>query len=451
MKKTFLFIMGLVESLSLSAQKVMRVEMNDGSVAKYSTADIKQITFEDAMLVGSAVDLGLPSGTLWADINVGAQKPEDTGNYYGWGETVTHDSYSWEVYTLWDYDNDQWISWGEDSLDFANSDADVAHVQWGGEWRTPSKAQFEELKENCTWSLTTQNGMKGYLVTGKNDNSIFMPFNGVFTSEQQFVGSLGNYWSSTRVDRWEYQYLGCALFLSPDSDPTEGVDIDATAYRYYGYGVRPVIGNITTKPQMEAVDMALPSGTKWASMNIGATAPEEAGNYYAWGETETKDNYSKDDYAYYDASTSTCSFLGDSALYVYYDSYEMVNDTDTVLSIQNSQYDVATKVLGDGWMMPSASQFAELMNYCIWTYTTQNGVTGFQVTATNGNSIFLPSVGTKNKDYTSGSGKSTYYWTSDMSTSYSDYAIQLSAYMDYGKSLMTGSRWFGCPVRAVCK
>lgn len=129
----------------------------------------------------------------------------------------------------------------------------------------------------------------------------------------------------------------------------------------------------------------------------------------------------------------------------------MVNDTDTVLSIQNSQYDVATKVLGDGWMMPSASQFAELMNYCIWTYTTQNGVTGFQVTATNGNSIFLPSVGTKNKDYTSGSGKSTCYWTSDMSTSYSDYAIQLSAYMDYGKSLMTGSRWFGCPVRAVCK
>lgn len=191
MKKTFLFIMGLVVSLSLSAQKVMRVEMNDGSVAKYSTADIKQITFEDAMLVGSAVDLGLPSGTLWADINVGAQKPEDTGNYYGWGETVTYDSYSWEVYTLWDYDNDQWISWGEDSLDFANSDADVAHVQWGGEWRTPSKAQFEELKENCTWSLTTQNGMKGYLVTGKNGNSIFMPFNGVFTSEQQFVGSLG--------------------------------------------------------------------------------------------------------------------------------------------------------------------------------------------------------------------------------------------------------------------
>lgn len=87
MKKSIILLIGIIVSITASAQNVMRVELNDGTVAKYPTADVKQITFEEDMPVGTPVDLGLPSGTLWADFNVGASKPSEPGNYYGWGET----------------------------------------------------------------------------------------------------------------------------------------------------------------------------------------------------------------------------------------------------------------------------------------------------------------------------------------------------------------------------
>ena len=94
--------------------------------------------------------------------------------------------------------------------------------------------------------------------------------------------------------------------------------------------------------------------------------------------------------------------------------------------------------------MPSASQFAELMNYCIWTYTTQNGVTGFQVTATNGNSIFLPNAGVY---YTTGrqSEGSSNYWTRETKDC-SDYG---GCY--YESSVTYNSRFYGYPIRPVRK
>jgi hypothetical protein len=417
-------------SLNIGAQKVMNIKLTDGSVVKYPVSQVEQITFDEPMLVGNAVDLGLPSGTLWSDINVGATKPEENGNYYGWGETVTHDTYSWENYQLWDYDNDQWISWGEDTLCFSMSDADVAHVKWGGDWHTPTQAQFQELVDNCTWTEDTKNDVKGYTVTGPNGNTIFFPLNGVWTDQQQLVGTVGNYWSSTRVQQWEYQYLGYALWISPDEDPEEAIGADATGYRYYGYGVRPVQGNIVETPELQSVDLGLPSGTKWANMNVGATAPEEAGTYFAWGETAPKDTYTKENYAYYDADADSCISLG--------------------VSIQGTEYDAATAIMGSDWQMPTFDQMRELLDSCTWTYTTQNNVQGYIVTGTNGNSIFIPSVGTKANDYVSGSGQSAYYWTGDAPEGHAGFAWQLSGYQEY-TSIVSGHPYYGCPVRAVAK
>ena len=391
MKKSIILLIGIIVSITASAQNVMRVELNDGTVAKYPTADVKQITFEEDMPVGTPVDLGLPSGTLWADFNVGASKPSEPGNYYGWGETETHTLYSWENYTLYDYDNEVWIKWEGDSLDFGNTDIDVAHVKWGGQWRTPSCAQYKELAEYCTWTLTEEDGMRGYKVTGKNGNSIFIPFNGVITDHIQSVGVIGNYWSSSRYK--DPEYLGYALFIAPGEDMEDSLDPDACAYRYYGYGIRPVIGNYMETKKFEAVDMALPSGTKWANMNIGATSPEKAGNIYAWAEVEVKDTYSKENYSFYDAATQTFEPVGEQRESIYYNVAEEMNDTVNVYDIQGSGYDMAAHELGENWTTPTLEQYGELMQYCTWTWTTQNGVNGYLVTASNNNSIFLPAAG----------------------------------------------------------
>lgn len=430
MKKTLLLLVALMLTLGIDAQIVMNIRLTDGTIVKYPVSQVEDVTFDEPMQVGNAVDLGLPSGTLWSDINVGATKPEENGNYYGWGETITHESYSWEDYQLWDYDNDQWISWGEDTLCFSMSDADVAHVKWGGDWHTPTRAQFQELVSNCTWIKETKNGVVGYTVMGRNGNSIFLPFNGVWTDVQQLVGTVGNYWASTRVERWEYNYLGYALFLSSSTDPNEAYDPNATGYRYYGYGVRPVQGNVVEEQELQSVDLGLPSGTKWANMNVGATSPEESGTYFAWGETAGKATYTKQNYAYLDAAADTCKSIGDN--------------------IQGTKYDAATAVMGSDWQMPSFDQMRELVDSCTWTYTSQNGVKGYTVIGKNGNRIFIPSVGTMSNDYVSGSGQSAYYWTGEAPEGHAGFAWELSGYQEY-TNIISGYPYYGCPIRAVAK
>lgn len=128
------------------------------------------------------VDLGLPSGLLWATCNVGASKPEDYGNHYAWGETSTKSSYT----------ESNSKTYGESMGDIAgNSSYDAATANWGGNWRMPTKTEMQELIANCTWKWTTQNGVTGYKVTGPNGNSIFLPAVG------SRDGSYGLYWSST--------------------------------------------------------------------------------------------------------------------------------------------------------------------------------------------------------------------------------------------------------------
>lgn len=133
-----------------------------------------------------AVDLGLPSGLKWASCNVGAEKPEDYGNYYAWGEVLPKENYSWATYKyaneassnkLTKYcDNTKYGDNGfTDNKTALDLEDDVAHVNWGGNWRMPTDDEWSELN-NCTWTWVTQNGVNGYLVASKtNGNSIFLP------------------------------------------------------------------------------------------------------------------------------------------------------------------------------------------------------------------------------------------------------------------------------------
>jgi tetratricopeptide (TPR) repeat protein len=138
------------------------------------------------------VDLGLPSGLKWATYNVGARSPEDYGDYYAWGETKTKSQYYCGNGCATD-------KYGYDMKDISgNTEFDVARLKWGSTWRMPTKAEFEELNSECTWTWTTKNGVNGYEVTGPNDNSIFLPAAGYCCDVRIFdKGSIGHYWSST--------------------------------------------------------------------------------------------------------------------------------------------------------------------------------------------------------------------------------------------------------------
>ncbi|MBO7256936.1 MAG: DUF1566 domain-containing protein, partial [Bacteroidales bacterium] len=135
------------------------------------------------------VDLGLPSGLKWATCNVGADSPEEYGDFYAWGEIETKSEYI----------EDNSKTDGKSMSDISGNAAyDVARAKWGGSWRLPTKKELEELESKCTWEWTIQNGKEGYKVTGPNGNSIFLPAAGFrYESSLYCVGECGSYWSST--------------------------------------------------------------------------------------------------------------------------------------------------------------------------------------------------------------------------------------------------------------
>ena len=146
------------------------------------------------------VDLGLPSGLKWATCNIGASCPEEYGDYYAWGETRPKSEYTMSNSASGGR------SWGDIG---GNSSRDAATANWGGSWRMPTKTEFKELKDNCTWTWTTQNGHKGYRVTGENGQSIFLPAAGYRDGDTLcYDGEYGDYWSSTPlVDYTVYAYI----------------------------------------------------------------------------------------------------------------------------------------------------------------------------------------------------------------------------------------------------
>ncbi|MBO7133653.1 MAG: hypothetical protein J6W06_05825 [Bacteroidales bacterium] len=134
------------------------------------------------------VDLGLPSGTLWATCNVGANSPEDYGDYFAWGETTPDRNYTIH-----------------DRPDFEKVPAthDAATVIWGDNWRLPLKDDFKELISCCSWTWVVQNGKNGYKVTGTNGNSLFLPAGGYNEGTGrgiENIGKQGFYWTS---ERWK--------------------------------------------------------------------------------------------------------------------------------------------------------------------------------------------------------------------------------------------------------
>ena len=134
-----------------------------------------------------AVDLGLPSGTKWADCNVGANTPEEYGGYFAWGETKEKEVYDWDTYDLCNC---------RDIGNISGTLVDVAYLNWGRKWRVPTHEQIAELVTYCSYDWVTLNGIAGGKFTGPNGNSIFLPAaGGRFKSEVYHDGENGFYWS----------------------------------------------------------------------------------------------------------------------------------------------------------------------------------------------------------------------------------------------------------------
>ena len=175
------------------------------------------------------IDLGLSSGTMWAAYNVGATSPEGYGNYYAWGETTTKSDYSESSYQY--HNGSVYVNIGSN---ISGTQYDVARTQWGGSWRMPTKAEFQELIDRCTWTWTTYNNVKGYKVTGPNGNSIFLPAAGLrYGTELYYRGSHGYYWSGSLNESYQsYTYR---------LDFSSGGRRVGFIFREYGYTVRPVM------------------------------------------------------------------------------------------------------------------------------------------------------------------------------------------------------------------
>ena len=418
------------------------------------------------------VDLGLPSGLKWAAQNIGATSPSEYGNYYAWGELFTKDEYT----------ESNSLTYGKPMDDISGTEYDAATINWGGEWRMPTKTEMQELIDNCTWTRTIQNGVSGYKVTSKtNKNSIFIPAAGYCsgTSHYNNTGYAGYYWTSSISDNTNAYYLSIegdlginkrydGYSIRPVIEVVEKPTVSASVENYtdltaiiktfvssssaitergFYYGTNPepseadnevVLGSengyettntllyltpnttyyikayatnsegtsysevvsfttLENPKEYEYVDLGLPSGLKWATHNIGATTPEEYGDYYAWGEVVTKDEYTESNSLTYGKPME---------------------------DISCTEYDAATFNWSGDWRMPTDAEMQELIDNCIWTWTTQKGVYGYKVTSkTNGNSIFLPAAGFRSGTSLYNAGNVGYYWSSSPYSNYSAYNL----------------------------
>ena len=190
------------------------------------------------MLGAQAVDLGL--SVKWASCNVGANSPEEYGDYFAWGEVKPKGVYSWETYKYCNGSRNTFTKYNTESkygrVDYKTTlDAqdDVATVNWGSNWRMPTKEELVELRTKCKWVWTTLNGVYGYKVIGPNGNSIFLPAAGYMVGGMLYdAGSNGYYWSSSlNTGNTNNAYF---VLLNSDYVGLYGCN------RNYGQSVRPV-------------------------------------------------------------------------------------------------------------------------------------------------------------------------------------------------------------------
>lgn len=222
------------------------------------------------------VDLGL--SVKWATFNVGASKPEDYGDYFAWGETEPKETYSWATYKWCDGTQNNMTKYNTtDGKTILEPADDAATANWGDKWRMPTKEEMQELFDKCTWTEETRNGINGYIVTGPNGNSIFLPRAGFYNYDDfgvslQKPGHSVYYWTSTIYDSGSMNardYINAwDLVMNGLWDDNRLMDNT----RRLGLSIRPVYDDrptLTVIPTPEDAKVSFHcSGYQWAGNSI---------------------------------------------------------------------------------------------------------------------------------------------------------------------------------------
>ena len=361
------------------------------------------------------VDLGLPSGNLWAKCNLGASSPEAYGDYYAWGEVEPKQEYT--------KSNHKWYKEGAPSQGFTKynnedgkltlEDEDDAVIQkLGNGWRTPTLADFRELtnQKYTTIEKTTLNGVAGYQITSKkNKKSIFIPCAGFKNSEKPQTRAISDdeevavcMTNLRRIDNMVYNAWTFAF--QNDRIGRYG------KRRPDGISIRPVKGPGVPVPN-NCVDLGLASGLLWAKCNLGTTDPTQLGDYYAWGETSTKKKYYSDNYKHFKID-------GGIKVLKYNEK-----DGKTVLDLND---DAARANIGAGYRIPTKEDWEELLEDCKWEAVTTTlseiidpsqtkVIARWKVTGPSGNSIVLPMTsGFRGDGWGVQPDNDTYYTTANL-------------------------------------
>ncbi|MDE6553474.1 MAG: DUF1566 domain-containing protein [Muribaculaceae bacterium] len=355
--------------------------------------------------VHMAVDLGLPSGIKWAATNLGASNPWDFGDYYSMGEItplIEYDSsYKYNV---------EKIPVDERTAITGNPKFDAATANWGENWRMPTNNDLFELYKECEWKWINSGGNNGFKVIGPNGNSIFLPAGGMKVLKYKSVtpqhlerqtiienqNSNGFYWAGPAspilkyrdglgnvAGHSDYDYLDfsqnfkttettksfslgmlirpvtCASFEELGIDKTQTTDF----FEESDYNTAKASGVIASH---EYVDLGLPSGIKWATKNVGAKTILDLGEVYQWGATKPGEYYGSTD----------GSTLG-------------MDDICKNISGKEN-YDVARKMWGSTWRLPTKTEMEELIENCVWTVTNEGSLWYFIVTGPNKKTIVIP-------------------------------------------------------------
>ena len=395
------------------------------------------------------VDLGLPSGTLWAKCNLGAEKETDFGHFFQWGDTqdysIVGHQFNWVDYkwgTSWDKIAKYNVSDCKSILD--NKD-DPAFVATNDEQKMPTKEQLRELI-NCTnHEWTNIDGVRGMKFWKKGmeeptdgDYYIFIPAAGYCDDGRHYdIGSWGSVWSASRNG----SNASHAWYMYFDAN---GVDMYCSS-RCYGRSVRGVAipDEIDDTDDGQPVDLGLPSGTKWMKSNIGATKPSDFGKFFQWGDTQGYEDASEHLFKWRDYKWGSYKIL------------TKYNDADQLTLLEASD-DSAVAATGGQASMPTKIQLEELIDNTEHRWLRlANGVNGIKFwkkgteEPTEGNSyIFIPAAGV----CVNGSHDDVAYegcvWSASCVGSNVDYAWYMSFKGDYVE-MYHNSRCIGFSVRGI--
>lgn len=370
-------------------------------------------------------------GLKWSIMNIGASKELEDGLYFAWGETEGYgrrgkdpskyaasnsSSNNWSNYKFYDSETGTTTKYNaEDKKTKLDLEDDAAHIIWGGKWRMPTKAEVTPLLSKSKWTNNYE-GRAGFLYDDEKGNQLFFPAStNTINPGGNYYNKQGCYWTSTRTNTTgagaQHLHIG-------------GSNTFYDSGFYGGFTIRPVwddsLPELDRYNGFQYVDLGLPSGTLWASRNIGSIRETAYGNYYMYGAGSKPHSESNGTY----------------------------RGTENPL---NEEKDTASQLWDGDWHTPTKEQFEELFNNTTveWVEEKQYSaaaVKGIRFTAQNGNSIFLPACGTVDGDQETKLG----YWTSTPIDSNDAYSILIDEEDIEGENITSASgRRSGLCIRPV--